>query len=82
MICMICNVIHALQCCIQVDDDIKAKHASGKKHEVEAFLRVEDGMVLVKYLEHDEPEMQPVSHMKSELSATAYRKFMKQLTGV
>ena len=55
---------------------------SRKKFKVEGFLRLaydklERLIVSVKYDEHDDPEWQLVSHMKSELDPIVFEKFME-----
>ena len=55
---------------------------SRKKFKVEGFLRLaydkSDRLcVSMKYDEHDDPEWQLVSHMKSELDPKVFDKFMK-----
>lgn len=57
---------------------------SKKKFEVEAFLAIGIGKdmqptVSVKYEEHDDPEWQPLDHMKKELTSEVFEELMRPL---
>lgn len=55
---------------------------SGEYHEVEAFLKVEDGNITVKYANHEKPEIETIAHMKKELKDKNFKILMKRLTGI
>jgi hypothetical protein len=61
-----------------------SKRPKGRKFEIEAFLAVRldadlEPKVLVKFLDWDTAEWQPVPHLKDELSLRVLRGFLKDL---